>query len=74
MERKITTAEFIEYLFFSARCDILKTWEYRCPKAAGSFPISESPRLSVGCSLGESRMRVLLKTFIYTVYACSYLG
>ena len=59
------------FLFFDfSRSVILKTWEYRCPKAAGSYPTSGSPRLSVGCFSDVSRTFALLKTFTSTAPAC----
>ena len=52
------------------RSVILKTWEYRCPRVVGSFPISGSLRLLAGCYSGVSRMCARLKTFTSTALVC----
>ena len=52
------------------RLDIRKIWEYRFPKAAGSYPTSASLRLSVGYCSDVFRTSVASKTCIFTGFAC----
>ena len=57
-------------LFPLCRLDIRKIWEYRFPKAAGSYPTSASLRLSVVYCSDVFPTSVASKTCIFTGFAC----